>query len=252
MKFDNVPQWVRVRMTQVPPDESLANRSVEKSAGMPGNGSPKPDGSSVQAVYCAPKYVEWWSEGASCEAGESRRRAVVRKATVLDAQRHVSRTPPGSKTRAWRHGGTLGTWESQESPCGESGVGGPPVGGKTPGVERTLPPLTRSCSVHRDTKQAEGGKVSGVEREYRTHPRRALGSLRRSSYRRREARRTRSSRWGTAVPGTHGGEGAAGPTALWRDLGERRRAHPPYPCNSRGWRNRHNARRTWGSTTCCP
>ena len=132
MKFDTIQSGVRVRMTQVPPDESLANRSVEKSAGMPGNGSPKPDGSSVQAVYCAPKYVEWWSEGASCEAGESRRRAVVRKATVLDAQRHVSRTPPGSKTRAWRHGGTLETWESQESPCGESGVGGPPVGERLP------------------------------------------------------------------------------------------------------------------------
>jgi len=59
MKFDNVPQWVRVRMTQVPPDYSRANRSGEKSAGMPGNGRPKPDGASVQAGYCAPKYGEW-------------------------------------------------------------------------------------------------------------------------------------------------------------------------------------------------
>ena len=217
---------------------------------MPGNGSPKPDGSSVQAVYCAPKYVEWWSEGESCEAGESRRRAVVRKATVLEAQRQVSRTPPGSQTRAWRQGGNLETWESQESPCGASGVGMPPVGGKTPGVERTLPPLTRPCSVHRDTKQEEGGKVSGVEREYRTHPRRALGSRSRSSYRRLEARRTRSSRWGTAVPGTHCRAGEAGHNALWRALWERRRAHQPSPCNSRGLRNRHNALRTWCSTTC--
>ena len=196
---------------------------------MPGNGSPKPDGSSVQAVYCAPKYVEWWSAGSSCDAGESRRRAVVRKATVLDAPRRVSRTPPGSQTRAWRHGGNLGTWESQESPGVESGGGVPPVGGKTPGVERKLPPLTRPCAVQRDTKKEAGCKVSGAEREYRTPPRRALGSLSRSEYRRPEARCTRSRRWGTAVPGTHRREGAAGQNDIWRDLWERLRAHQPYP-----------------------
>jgi hypothetical protein len=31
----------------------------------------------------------------------------------------------------------------------------PPVGGKTPGVERKLQPLTRPCSVQRDTKKEE-------------------------------------------------------------------------------------------------
>ena len=36
MKFDNLTQWVRVGTAQVLPDESLANRSVEKSAGKPG------------------------------------------------------------------------------------------------------------------------------------------------------------------------------------------------------------------------
>src|ERR1700750_1395767 len=63
MKLDNVTQWVRVDTAQVPPDQSLANRSEEKSAGKPGNGSPKPDGSRVQALYGAPKYVESWSTG---------------------------------------------------------------------------------------------------------------------------------------------------------------------------------------------
>jgi hypothetical protein len=51
MKLDDVPQWVRVDTAQVPPDPSLANRSEETSAGQPGNGSPKPDGSRVQALY---------------------------------------------------------------------------------------------------------------------------------------------------------------------------------------------------------
>ena len=51
MKFDNVTQWVRVVMTQVPPGQSLANRPVEESAGKPGNGSPKPDNSRMQALY---------------------------------------------------------------------------------------------------------------------------------------------------------------------------------------------------------
>ncbi len=37
-KFVNVTQWV-----QVPPDQSLVSRSVEKSEGKPGNGSPEPD-----------------------------------------------------------------------------------------------------------------------------------------------------------------------------------------------------------------
>ena len=48
MKFDNVTQWVRVGAIQVPPDQSLANKSVEKSAGKPDNGSPKPDGTRMQ------------------------------------------------------------------------------------------------------------------------------------------------------------------------------------------------------------
>jgi hypothetical protein len=55
MKLDTVTQWVRVDTAQVPPDQSLANRSEEKAAGKPGNGSPKPDGSRVQALYGAPK-----------------------------------------------------------------------------------------------------------------------------------------------------------------------------------------------------
>jgi len=45
VKFDIVSQWVKV-----PPDKSVADRSVAESAGKPGNGSPKPDEARVQAV----------------------------------------------------------------------------------------------------------------------------------------------------------------------------------------------------------
>jgi len=55
MKLVNVIQWVRVVMAQVPPNKSLANRLVVKSAGKTRtgnrNGSPKPDGSRLQALY---------------------------------------------------------------------------------------------------------------------------------------------------------------------------------------------------------
>jgi hypothetical protein len=45
MKFINVTQWVKV-----PPDQSLANRSVANPAGQSGDGSPKPGGARKQAV----------------------------------------------------------------------------------------------------------------------------------------------------------------------------------------------------------
>jgi len=47
-----VGEWLQ--QLQVPPDQSRAGRSVVKSAGKPGNGSPKPDGSRMQAQYRAP------------------------------------------------------------------------------------------------------------------------------------------------------------------------------------------------------
>ena len=39
MKLVTVTQWVKV-----PPDQSLASRSAEKSEGKTSNGGPKPDG----------------------------------------------------------------------------------------------------------------------------------------------------------------------------------------------------------------
>ena len=49
MKLVIVTQWVRSK-SQVPPDQSLANRSVVKSEDQTSNGGPKPDGSRIQAV----------------------------------------------------------------------------------------------------------------------------------------------------------------------------------------------------------
>jgi hypothetical protein len=52
MKLVTVTQWVpQGILWEVPPDQRLATRSVEKSAGKPGDRSPKPDGSRMQAVY---------------------------------------------------------------------------------------------------------------------------------------------------------------------------------------------------------
>jgi hypothetical protein len=40
---------------KVPSDESVTGRSVAKSEGKPGNGSPKPDGVRIQAVSLSPE-----------------------------------------------------------------------------------------------------------------------------------------------------------------------------------------------------
>ena len=51
MKFGNVTQWVPLtKVGVVPPDQSLANRSEVNSKGKPGNGSPKLEGTRLQAV----------------------------------------------------------------------------------------------------------------------------------------------------------------------------------------------------------
>src|SRR5262249_10073274 len=109
-----------------------------------------------------------------------------------------------------------------------------------------------SLARPRDTKPETRPKVSGKEREPRTPPRGASGSLRGAEYRGLGAVCSWSGRWGTAVPGTHGREGEAGHHVFWEDLWERLRAHPPSPCNSRALPNRPRALRRWCATTCCP
>lgn len=84
-----------------------------------------------------------------------------------------------------------------------------------------------SLAQARDTKPEACPKASGQEREHRTPPRWAIGSLSGAEYRRLGAVRFWSGRWGTDVPGTHGREGDAGPHVFWEDLWERLRAHQP-------------------------
>jgi len=51
MKLVNVTQWVILKkFGKVPPDQSVADRSVVKSGGKPRKGSPKPDRTRIQAV----------------------------------------------------------------------------------------------------------------------------------------------------------------------------------------------------------
>src|SRR5262252_3888579 len=86
------------RAVQVPPDQSLANRSGANSTCQPSNGRTKLEGARRQAASLSP---------AICRVVDSRIAAAVarqkpivckrRQAAVLVAVRQVRRTPPGSK-----------------------------------------------------------------------------------------------------------------------------------------------------------
>src|SRR5207249_5483068 len=94
---------------------------------------------------CAPTYGESWSAGEpQRDRGQSRRRASAGRQQSCVRQRRVRKTPPGSESGACRQRGSSGTWESQWSPCVESGRGVPTVEVKTPGAERRLQPLKRA------------------------------------------------------------------------------------------------------------
>ena len=168
-----------------------------------------------------------------------------RKAAVLDASRRVSRTPPGAESGAGVHRGDAGTWESQWSPWVIAGVGVPTDAGKTPGVARRRPPRPRAVHKPGPQSQRRDPRHRGRQGSPERPPRWAMGRLRGAEYRRRGAGRSESGRWGPAVPGTHGREGDAGQHVFWEALWESRRAHHPYPGNSRAWPHRPSALRRW-------
>ena len=152
-----------------------------------------------------------------------------RKAAVLDAIWRVFRTPPGSKTRACIHGGNLGTWESQWSPCVQSGVGVPSVEVKTPGAERRLEPLKRAFFLKGTQRKTSDARYRA--RRGRTERTRdgLLAVLADHSTDGRERK----------APGREGGEPTSqeptggkvkpGITLFWEDLWEILRDHQPYP-----------------------
>ena len=152
-----------------------------------------------------------------------------RKAAVLDAPRRVSRTPPGSESGACFQKGDSGTWESQWSPWGISGVGVPTVEVKTPGVARRRPPRTRALRKQGTQSQRRDPRYQG-RRGSTERPRDGpLAVLAEHS----------TEGWELGAPGREGGEpmsqgptgGKAKPgiTFFWKDLWEILRDHQPYP-----------------------
>lgn len=83
---------------------------------------------------------------------------VRRKAAVLETQRRVDRTPPGSKSGACTHKGSLGTRENRHLLAADTGIGKPEY--------KNGQALTGelSCPEGERTKVGER-KVSGNERK---------------------------------------------------------------------------------------
>jgi hypothetical protein len=162
----------------------------------------------------------------------------------------VCRIPPGAESGAGMQRGDSGTWESQWFPCRKSGVGVPTGEVKTPGAGRRRAPPRRAL-------QEQGPQSKTSATRYR--------GRRGSTERPRDGPLAVFADQSTAgqepwASGREGGEPTSqGPTAgkatpgitfVWKDLGERRRAHHPYPCNSRAWPTRPSTIRPWCATTC--
>jgi hypothetical protein len=104
--------------------------------------------------------------------------SIDRKAAVPKEQARCSGHHRGLRAGHVSKGVTRELRRATESPCVGTGVGVPTVEVKTPGAERELEPQKRAyCENKRDTKLHEQRKESGKERENRTSPRGALGSL---------------------------------------------------------------------------
>jgi hypothetical protein len=201
----------------------------------------------------APKYVEWWSTGSASRCREGKPTVCsARTAAVLDAPRRVCRTPPGSESGAGVHRGDSGTWVSPLVSWGHIRRRRADRRGKDSRRGEEASAAHTSLARPRDTQPETRPKASGKEREHRTPPSWASGSLRGAASRRLGAVGSWSGRWGTEVPGPHGRAGDAGHHGFWKALWERRRAHQPSPCNSRALPRRPRAIRRGGATPCCP
>jgi hypothetical protein len=86
-----------------------------KSAGKPGNGSLKPDGTRLQALYEPRKMNRCGHLDNPAKQGKPTLWN-VRKAAVLISIRLEIRTPPGSETRACSQRGSSGTRETRMFP----------------------------------------------------------------------------------------------------------------------------------------
>jgi hypothetical protein len=124
MKRVGVTQWVRAK-AQVPPDQSLASRSVAHSTCTPSNGSTELEGARMQAAEWSPEKGIVVDKRISLKAVARGKPTVSsdRQAAVLGARGRVPRTPPGSKSGACMQRGNAGTWESHLPPWHISGLG---------------------------------------------------------------------------------------------------------------------------------
>src|SRR5262245_10039068 len=109
-----------------------------------------------------------------------------------------------------------------------SGLGGPSIAVKTPGVARRRPPRTRALRAQGTQSQRrtprDRGRPGSTER-----PRDRLLAVFAAHSPAGWGLWPEPGRWGTDVPGTPCREGDAGHNDIWRDLWERRRAHHAYP-----------------------
>ena len=126
----------------------------------------------------APKYGELWATGSvsSCREGKPTV-CSDRKAAVLDAPRRVCRTPPGSESGACVHRGDSGTWESHMVSLGHIRGRSADRHGEDSRRGEEASASHTSLARPRDTKPETRPKASGKEREHRTTPRWASGSL---------------------------------------------------------------------------
>jgi hypothetical protein len=178
----------------------------------------------------APKYVELWSTGYSSSNSEGKPTACSgRKAAVLDAIRRVFRIPPGSESGACIHRGDSGTWESQWFPCRKSGVGVPTGEVKTPGAGRRLAPPRRALQEQGTQSKTSATRYRG--RRGRTERPRdgPLAVLADHSTEGQEPWASGREGGEPTSQGPTAGKAKPGITFVWKDLGERLRAHQPYP-----------------------
>jgi hypothetical protein len=126
----------------------------------------------------APKYVESWSGGSpQRDRGKRRRGAVTGRQQSWRRYGEYTGHHRGLRAGHASTGVTRELGRAKGLLGDKSGAGVPPSVGKTPGVERKRPPFTRALGDQGTQSKRRDPKGSGKERENRTTPRWAIGSL---------------------------------------------------------------------------
>jgi hypothetical protein len=117
-------------MNRVPPDQSLASRSVVKSAcissnGVYGAGRSEGAGRVIEPRNSVVVVIGILALGS--QGGESRRCIDSGRQQSWGRYGEVLGAAPGSESGACTYRGNSGTWESRLSPCRDAGGDGPPA-----------------------------------------------------------------------------------------------------------------------------